>query len=234
MAETIKIPGLGPVKSIYVVGGVAVVVGIVGYAYFARGSASTGDELGATEDDYGVSDYDSPLGNSGGNSTITVPGDPDLITTNAQWTVKAVDFLTTAGFEPGMAVIALGKYLARLALNKTEVDAVLAARAAIGDPPVGGPYPIKEALPDPPNTNPPPTQNPPTQNPPSNPPKQKQYKAQLVMPPGHGWQSSFKMIAGHYGKTESHLWNLDRNQHLRKKYNHYTKIKAGDTVYIDY
>lgn len=230
MAETVKLPGLGNVKTLYVVGGFAAVAGIVGYAYFTRGSSSSESDLGTSPDDYGVSDYDSPLGNSGGNSTVTVPGDDSIISTNAQWTLKAVSYLSDAGFEAGMSAVALGKYLARLALNKTEIDAVLAARAGIGEPPVGGPYPVKEALPDPPASNPPPTNNPPANNPPA----QKNYKAQLVRGPGHGWESTFASIAGHYGKSQSYLWNLDRNQHLRKKYNHYSKITKGDTVYIDY
>ena len=232
MAETVKVPGLGNVKTVYVVGGVAVVIGVVGYAYFARSASANEDYVGASEDDYGVSDYDSPLGNSGGNSTIDVDNDPDLITNNAQWTVKAIDYLTTAGFDPLMSSVALGKYLGRLALNKTEVDAVLAARAAIGEPPVGGPYPIKEALPDPPTQNPPTNNPPPTQNPPGNPPA-KVYVTEVVQGPGKQWRSSFAGIAGHYGKSTDHLWNLDKNRPLRQKYNHWTKIKAGDTVYID-
>ncbi len=147
MAETINLPGLGQVKTVYVVGGVAVVVGIVGYAYYTKNSAPD-DYVGASPDDYSATEYDSPLGSSGGNSTVDVDQTEGLITTNAGWTVKAVDFLTTAGFEPLMSTVALGKYLARKPLNKTEVDAVMAARAAVGDPPNGGPYPITEGLPD--------------------------------------------------------------------------------------
>jgi hypothetical protein len=233
MADTIKVPGVGPVKTMYVVGGLAVVVGVVGYAYFTRGTGGTEDYVGAEEEDYGVGEYESPLGNSGGNSTVDVNPNPDLITTNAQWTVKAVDFLVTAGFEAGLAVVALGKYLARLALSPQEVDAVLAARAAVGEPPVGGPYPVKEALPNPPSTDPPPTNNPPTNNPPPSQPAPRVYVTETVQDPGQGWRSSFAGIAGHYGKSQSHLWNLDKNRPLRQKYNHYTKIKRGDTIYID-
>lgn len=71
---------------------------------------------------------------------------------------------------------------------------------------------------------------------PGNPPPAaapKQYVTQVVLGPGHGWQSSFASIAGHFGKTQSHLWNLDKNQPLRRKYNHYNKITKGDLVYID-
>ena len=151
MADTINLPGMGQVKTVYVVGGVALVVGIVGYAYYSR-SQTPSDYVGASEDDYGASDYESPLGSSGGNSTVDVDQTEGLITTNGAWTVKAVEHLTAAGFEPGLAIVALGKYLARKSLTSTEIDAVLAARGAVGDPPVGGPYPINEGLPSTPSS----------------------------------------------------------------------------------
>ncbi len=151
MAETLKIPGIGPVKSQYVWAAGALVVGIVGYAYY-KNSQSSEDYIGASEDDYGATDYDSPLGSSGGNSTVDVDNTAGLITTNSQWTQAAIDYLTTAGFDATSASIALGKYLARKPLSQTEIDAVVAARGGVGDPPVGGPYPITEGLPATPST----------------------------------------------------------------------------------
>ena len=233
MAETIDVPGLGQTKTVYVVGGIAVVIGIVGYAYYSSAGKATEDYVGASPDDYGVDDYDSPLGSSGGNSTVDVDNTKDLITNNAQWTAKAVEMLVASGFEAGLVIVSLGKYLARSALKPNEIEVVLAARAAVGEPPVGGPYPVKEALPDPPNTNPPPTNDPPANNPPGNPTPAKVYVTEVVQGPGKQWRSSFAGIAGHYGKSTDHLWNLDKNRPLRQKYNHWTKIKQGDTVYID-
>lgn len=155
MAETINVPGLGPTKSVYVYAGGALVVGIVGYAWWKNSQNQPTDYVGASEDDFGVSDYDSPLGNSGANSTGNYDStDPDALTTNAKWTAFAVEKLSTYGWDAGLIATALGKYLARQGLTEAEIDIVRAAIAAAGPPPIGGPYPINNALPVPTPTNP--------------------------------------------------------------------------------
>lgn len=156
MAETINVPGLGPTKSVYVYAGGALVVGIVGYAWWknSQNQAQT-DYVGASPDDYGVSDYDSPLGNSGGNSGGSYDStDPDAIRTNAQWTAFAVEKLATYNYDAAAVSSALGKYLARQGLTENEVGIVQQAIAVAGPPPIGGPYPITNALPSNPVTKP--------------------------------------------------------------------------------
>lgn len=155
MAETINIPGLGPTKAAYVYAGGALVIGIVGYAWWKNAQNQPTDFVGASSDDYGVSDYDSPLGSSGGNSTGNYDStDPDALTTNAKWTSFAIGKLAEWNYDAGAVSSALGKYLARQPLTEGEIGIVQAAIAAAGPPPIGGPYPITNALPNNPTYKP--------------------------------------------------------------------------------
>jgi hypothetical protein len=154
MAETVNLPGLGPVKSTYVWAGGAAIVGIAGYAWWQYSkNQQPADFVGASPDDFGVTDYDSPLGSSGTNSTVNVSQlDPAAIDTNAKWTIDAADKLSDRGYDSATVVAALGKYLQRKGLTEAEILIVQAAIAVSGPPPVGGPYPITNALPNPPST----------------------------------------------------------------------------------
>lgn len=158
MAETINVPGLGPTKAVYVYAGGALAVGIIGYAWWKNSQAQANvDYIGASPDDYGTGEYESPLGlgSSGGNSSGDWDTtDPDAINTNAKWTSFAIEKLAQWNYDAGAVSSALGKYLARQGLTETEVGIVQAAIAAAGPPPVGGPYPITNALPNNPATKP--------------------------------------------------------------------------------
>lgn len=150
---TIDIPGIGPVKDVYVYGGVAAGAAIVAYAWWRKKTTPAPDYVGASPDDYGATDYNSPLGNTGTNSTGNYTSvDPDTIDTNAKWTVAAVETLSNWGWDESTVGIALGKYLARLGLSEQQIEIVNTAVGALGPPPVGGPYPIKPSLPDTPST----------------------------------------------------------------------------------
>ena len=152
MADTINVPGIGATKPVYVYGAVALVVGIVGYAWWKNAQTPT-DYVGASADDYGVGEYDSPLGDTGGNSTGSYTSvDPEAIDTNAEWTNDAATKLTNAGWNATDVYTALGKYLNRQGLTADQITIVQAAIAASGPPPVGGPYPITDSLPDTPST----------------------------------------------------------------------------------
>jgi hypothetical protein len=138
----------GVPKRVLIIGG-AVAAGVLAYAYWKNGSASpTAVDPGEYS---GESDYESPLGNTGTNSSGSFPGtvDPEAINTNAQWTSAAVEALQSAGWEASAVYVALGKLLAFKELSAAEVQIAQAAKAAVGEPPQGGPYPIKEAIPTP-------------------------------------------------------------------------------------
>jgi hypothetical protein len=135
--------------------GGAAVAGVLGYAYWKNGTGGNGAAVDAPLE-AAVDDYVSPLGNSGTNSTGDYAGnvDTDKIDTNAKWTQAAVESLESAGWERSTVLTALGKYLAFKGLTANEVTIVMAARAVQGEPPTGGPFPIKDALPTPTPTTP--------------------------------------------------------------------------------
>lgn len=82
-------------------------------------------------------------GNTG--SQVTDATNPNSIDSNAEWTQKAVELLGNAGYDSQTVYAALGEFLARRSLDKSEASIARAAVAAVGQPPVGGPYPINEA-----------------------------------------------------------------------------------------
>ena len=134
MADTVKVPGVGGVKRTWVLAGGAVVAGIVGYAWWKRrGAAPPSEEAGPA-----VPVDQLPAGpgavSTGGGTTDS--GEV-FVTTNAQWTQAVLPLLTDAGWDPGFASVALGKYLAHQALDTREVELVQSALALQGPPPVG-------------------------------------------------------------------------------------------------
>lgn len=142
MAEgTVDLPVAGPVKKQWVYVGLAGVAGIVGYAYWKR------SQNAATVVEPGIEDYGGGLQTGGAGSTtpglayqpIDDPGDDEdrAPTTNAEWTQRAVSYLSQLNFDPQVVAIALGKYLSRLPLTPAEADIVRTATGAIGRPPVG-------------------------------------------------------------------------------------------------
>lgn len=139
----------------YVYAGALVSVGILGYAYWRAGSASTTTDP-AEYVEAAADEYDSPLGNSGTNSSLTSNGnvDPDAIDTNAKWTQAAVAGLQSVGYDAAKVSSALGKLLGFKQLTASEADIAQTAKGMFGEPPQGGPYPIKESLPTPTPTKP--------------------------------------------------------------------------------
>lgn len=158
MADTIKVPGLGPVKSTYVYAGGGIAVGIVVYAYWraGRGGAEevveegaeevTGTDLGVEalpEYDYalGAGGYDyGPGGTSFPSYTYPTTGNnytSNLPTTNAEWAQAAREQLAGEGAAADAASSAIGNYLARLCVSSAQADLIRRANAMIGSPPQG-------------------------------------------------------------------------------------------------
>lgn len=166
MAEaTIDLPGAGPVKKQWVYIGLAGVAAVVGYAYWKRSQDGPTAPV-----EPGIDDYSGGLQTGSSGSTTgglawepADPPDPDDLppTTNAAWTQRAVSYLTQLNFDPQVAAIALGKYLAKLPLVPSEADIVRTALGAIGKPPVGEFNLIMVPNPPPGGTPPPPAGTPP-------------------------------------------------------------------------
>lgn len=143
---TITVPGIGPVRREYIVAAVAVVAGIVGYAWWAR--APIGEPTPPADPAFDAFASDAAGGvvsGTGGGYTITAP-DPATLPprTNAEWATRAVDRLADIGYEAGHVALVLGKYLGRLDLTTAEADIARTAIAMLGPPPVGE-YTVKTA-----------------------------------------------------------------------------------------
>lgn len=184
MADTLKIPGIGDVKKEYVIGGGALVAGIVGYAYWRRARDQSSEEqqiVVAANDVIPATDYVNP--SPGGSSPVVVEnneGSPPVPRTNPEWTQRATDYLTQIGYDPIFIAEALGRFLTRQPLSDKQKDAVRAAVGAWGPPPEGGPWPIGVDLPSSPSPSPP-TTDPPAP-PPSVAPKWPNFNWTILLP----------------------------------------------------
>lgn len=136
--KSINVPVIGPTKSVYVYGGLAVVAVVVGYAYWKRSAGGAEDPSyyadlrtgSSTGSDAYEGANDSISGTSGSAAYDAVPKVP---TTDQEWTAAVVATLTH--YEPEYLYAVLGKYLARQPISAEEAVAVRAAWAAVGRPP---------------------------------------------------------------------------------------------------
>lgn len=214
LAGSVHLPGVGEVKKSWLAIGGAVVVGILGYAYWRNRSNVTAD---AAPTDPALGDPLASGATTTGGLTFQ-PGDPPDPATlppvdNAAWVQRAIAYLETINFDGATVASALGKYLARQPLNSAEADIVRTAQGAIGLPPVGSYQIIMTGTPPPPpppdppvNNPPPPVNNPPP--PPSAPAPVYVVTARFtkVNPP---WNSTLSGIASHEHTTVAALMALN-------------------------
>lgn len=148
MTEMVTVPGVGPVKKPMLVGVVAVGAGVVGYAWWQKGRQASTAAVAPNPDLIGDVDRTPVVGDSTG-SWDTTTGNA-TIDTNGEWTQAATEYLVNlGGYEAGAVSAALGKFLGHQPLTEAEVQIVLAAKGAFGDPPIGGPWPVTTGLPAP-------------------------------------------------------------------------------------
>jgi hypothetical protein len=119
------------------VAGVALVAGIVGYAWWRAGKAGEAPAdttFPGTEQPTDLLPADtSEVSTGGGVSTTGL----EFITTNDQWSQKAVALMVDLGFDSVAISQALGKYLANQTVTQTEANWIQAAVALVGKPPIG-------------------------------------------------------------------------------------------------
>lgn len=147
----VEVPGLGKTKKKWIVvgGGTAAVYVAWRWYQASRNAGDTGPvsdyEVSGVGDGVGVvtGGTDGTAG-SGNNNSETDGRNTETINNNAQWTQKAVEVLTNAGYDPMVVYAALGEFLARRSLDATEASIARASIAAVGQPPIGGPYSVIE------------------------------------------------------------------------------------------
>lgn len=146
------LPAVGRVKKRYVLIPAGLAAAFLAYRWYTASQAAADEPTGsdglytsADLSDYGLSTTGgstSVTGNTG--STTTDATDPNAVDSNAEWTQRAVELLGNAGYDSSTVYAALGEFLARRALDKTEASIARSALAAVGQPPVGGPYSVLE------------------------------------------------------------------------------------------
>lgn len=123
-----------------VFGSIAAAVGIVGYAWITRNGSS-----GEVTEDEGL--IESGSGERIPPTTINSEGFFDNrtgIKTNDEWRDVAIEKLRDIGRDAGAVSTALGNFIAKRPLSKTDAGLVREAIAAAGYPPVGGPWVVNE------------------------------------------------------------------------------------------
>lgn len=135
MADTVELPGMGRVDRKYLYGAIALVAGIVGYAWWNRSrseAAPVVDPLTGSQDPATGGAYVNPRPV---NSTIDQTA--DVIDTNAEWTQAVTERLSIMFYDSTFIATTIGKYLARQPLTTDEADLIRTAWAYEGKPPDG-------------------------------------------------------------------------------------------------
>jgi hypothetical protein len=138
MAETVNVPAVGKTNKTYVYAGGALLIGIVGYAWWKRRTATAVEPINpdALPEDR-VPFTDAQV--SSGESDSFTAGHP---TTVSDWVQAATNRLLELGKDPLLVASALGKYITRQPLTLDEEDVVRSAIGQFGTPPGGDTYPI--------------------------------------------------------------------------------------------
>ena len=150
-ASQVNIPKVGKTKKSWVWAAMAVAGGFVVWKWYTA-SKSADSEVSYTTDYVSEPLPTGGAGAAGGSGNVQYAGSTtdntsdDVIDTNAEWTNRAAELLSNAGYDPATVYSALGDYLAQAPLTSSEQTIVRAALAAVGNPPTGGPYVIKEQV----------------------------------------------------------------------------------------
>lgn len=145
MADTVDVPAVGNVQKKYVMIGGALVVGIVGYAWWKRGTGAPPADVPAYSEGDVTADgiADTAGGSAGGaaNSGGADHNDSGVITSDQQWAQRANELLSGA-YDPAAVAEALGAYITHQTLTSAQAGIVRAAIGQLGYPP-GGAYPVQ-------------------------------------------------------------------------------------------
>jgi hypothetical protein len=152
MGGTVDVPGAGPLKKRYLAIPAVLAVGYLGWRWY-QAKQDAGAEDPTASGLYSTSDLtDMGLSTTGGTGTVTgntgsVTTDAtgtDTIDTNAEWTNKATELLGNQGYDGQVVTAALGEFLGRRALDKSEATIARAAIGVAGQPPENRPWSVIE------------------------------------------------------------------------------------------
>jgi len=157
---TLDVPGVGAVDQRWAIGGAALVLGIVGYTWWRRGTQQATSTTVNTPEDATDAFYEASQDayqGAFGTPALTPHGttaDPNSLppASNAEWAQRAITMLTAVNIDATMAAMAIGKYMTRQTMSDAEADIVRTAIGMLGQPPQGD-FPIKVG----PGSNPVPT-----------------------------------------------------------------------------
>lgn len=145
------LPAVGRVKKRWVYLPAGLAAAYVAYRWYVASQApaeepAASDGLYTSEDlsGYGLSTTGGATSITGNTGSTVTDATGDALDDNAEWTQAVVERLGNAGYDSATVYAALGEFLARRALDKTEASIARAALAAAGQPPVGGPYYVVE------------------------------------------------------------------------------------------
>jgi hypothetical protein len=118
---TVKLPGVGPVKKVYVYVGVGAVGVLAAYLMWRRQQAAA--DVTPADADLGTGLTTDPGSDVYGGATAggAPTPDPDITPmpkTNVEWTQQVLDYFNW--LEPGYVTSTIGKYLARVPLSSEE------------------------------------------------------------------------------------------------------------------
>lgn len=149
---TVPAPGGHKIQKKYLVIPAGVALAYVTYRWYQTNQAqaaapAASDGLYSNPDltDMGLSTTGGATNVTGNTGSTTTDGTTTgAIDDNAKWTNKAVELLSDSGYDPMTVRSALGEFIARRSLDKTEAGIARAAIAAVGEPPVGRPWSVQE------------------------------------------------------------------------------------------
>lgn len=166
MADTVKVPGIGPVKKPWLYAGIGITAGILIWAYYRRSSGGGGSAAPAAAADAGLTDPYSQGSDASGYNMIYPPGSSSgdyspygydiygnplpaptglgggAITTNSDWASAAESTLQDSGVSLSVATTAITRVLGGLSVTSVQRDYFMQAVGTLGQPPQGYPTPI--------------------------------------------------------------------------------------------
>lgn len=146
MADTVKIPGAGPVQKKYVYVGAAVILGIVGYGYYRQKKAAAAAPVVGTQDPNSLDTTPAGPGGSFPTDQFGNPVSPTIVPNQSGGTVLTnLDWISEAqgldlNIDTNTVTTALANVLAGIPVTQAQADIYHMVVGIIGEPPQGLPY----------------------------------------------------------------------------------------------